>query len=274
MKILSNVLALMLTFFSLSYSQQSSLTQWKYGDLNFYYTSGLMDLTGSYDSFTVFLTNQGINCETIPVDPHGIGGAWIEIKFQDLTIKDYALGEFWATMSCWVVGPYYGSCQGYLGTAGITAIDTFGKRVQGWINFETDVLGYIVSASGSFDVPYCSASTNSLPEIASAAILNSPELYQNYPNPFNPSTVIGWQLAVGSHVELSVFNLVGEKVATLVSGRMGPGSHTCTFDGTNLASGVYCYQLIVRDPSPGLFRAESRGSGQRYREVKKMLLIK
>ena len=99
-------------------------------------------------------------------------------------------------------------------------------------------------------------------------------LYQNYPNPFNPGTVISWQLAVGSHVDLSVYNLLGEKVATLVSRRMNPGSHTYAFDGRNLASGVYYYQLVASDPSTGLSRTESRGSGQYYREVKKMILLK
>ncbi len=51
------------------------------------------------------------------------------------------------------------------------------------------------------------------------------ELRQNYPNPFNPETIISWRLAVGCHVELSVYNLLGEKVTTLVSQRMNPGNH-------------------------------------------------
>ncbi len=83
-------------------------------------------------------------------------------------------------------------------------------------------------------------------------------LYQNYPNPFNPATVISWQLAVGSQVELAVYNLLGKKVATLVSKKMNPGIHTYTFNGKNLASGVYYYQLVA-------------GA---YREVKKMVLLK
>jgi hypothetical protein len=84
------------------------------------------------------------------------------------------------------------------------------------------------------------------------------ELSQNYPNPFNPYTVISWQLAVGSHVELVVYNLLGEKVVTLVSERMNAGKHIYQFDGKNLASGVYYYQLVAGD----------------YREVKKMILLR
>ena len=83
-------------------------------------------------------------------------------------------------------------------------------------------------------------------------------LNQNYPNPFNSSTVISWQLAVSSMVELSVYNVLGEKVATLVSKRMNSGNHTYTLDGKNLASGIYYYQIIAGD----------------YREVKKMILLR
>jgi hypothetical protein len=86
----------------------------------------------------------------------------------------------------------------------------------------------------------------------------SHQLNQNYPNPFNPHTVITWQLAVGGRVELSVYNLRGQKVVTLVSKRMNPGNHSYTFDGTSLASGVYYYQLITGD----------------FREVKKMILLR
>jgi hypothetical protein len=70
--------------------------------------------------------------------------------------------------------------------------------------------------------------------------------------------VIGWQRAAGSHVELSVYDLTGRKGATLVSKRMSAGNHTYSFDGKNLASGIYYYQLVAGD----------------YREVKKMILFK
>jgi hypothetical protein len=70
-------------------------------------------------------------------------------------------------------------------------------------------------------------------------------LNQNYPNPFNPSTVISWNLVVSSDVELTVYNIVGAKVATLVKGNMNAGSHSYEFDGSRLASGVYYYQLVA-----------------------------
>jgi endonuclease I len=69
------------------------------------------------------------------------------------------------------------------------------------------------------------------------------KLYQNYPNPFNPKTVISWQLAVGSHVYLDIYNLSGQKIANLLSAFLLSGYHTVDFDATNLAGGIYFYKL-------------------------------
>lgn len=68
-------------------------------------------------------------------------------------------------------------------------------------------------------------------------------LAQNYPNPFNPSTVIGYQLPQNGHVRLEVFDMLGQKVATLVDGVVAAGAHQVTFDGNGLSSGVYIYRL-------------------------------
>jgi hypothetical protein len=68
-------------------------------------------------------------------------------------------------------------------------------------------------------------------------------LEQNYPNPFNPSTVIGFQLSVAGKASLKVYDMLGREVAVLVNGTMPAGSHTATFDASNLTSGVYVYKL-------------------------------
>jgi hypothetical protein len=86
---------------------------------------------------------------------------------------------------------------------------------------------------------------------------------QNYPNPFNPKTVVEYQLPHAAEVEISIFNLQGQKVATLVQGHQTAGSHKITWDGKNesghrIASGAYLYQMKAGD----------------FVQVKKMLFLR
>ena len=68
-------------------------------------------------------------------------------------------------------------------------------------------------------------------------------LEQNYPNPFNPTTQIQFSLPQDSDIRLAVFDLLGREVQVLAEGRYTAGTYSVAFDGTNLASGVYLYQL-------------------------------
>lgn len=83
-------------------------------------------------------------------------------------------------------------------------------------------------------------------------------LEQNQPNPFNPKTTIAIALPHACHVTLSVFNITGQKVTSLVDGNLGAGYHTFEWDGTNFASGIYFYRMQA-----GIFV-----------ESKKMVLLK
>ncbi|GAB5408730.1 MAG: hypothetical protein BalsKO_10950 [Balneolaceae bacterium] len=71
------------------------------------------------------------------------------------------------------------------------------------------------------------------------------KLNQNYPNPFNPTTEISFILKKASGVKLEVFNILGEKVVTLLNRRMNSGLHSVNFDASNLSSGVYMYRIQV-----------------------------
>jgi hypothetical protein len=68
-------------------------------------------------------------------------------------------------------------------------------------------------------------------------------LSQNYPNPFNPATTIEFSLPTASSVQLRVYNMLGQEVATLVNGNLAAGAHRVSFDGSHLSSGVYLYRL-------------------------------
>jgi hypothetical protein len=71
------------------------------------------------------------------------------------------------------------------------------------------------------------------------------ELDQNYPNPFNPSTTIGYTLPHDGHATLTVYDLVGREVATLVDGDMAAGTYETMFDAQNQSSGMYIYRLML-----------------------------
>jgi len=70
-------------------------------------------------------------------------------------------------------------------------------------------------------------------------------LDQNYPNPFNPSTTISFALPVKSNVSLDVYNLVGQKLMTLVNGNLEEGNYNYNIDASNLSSGIYVYSLTA-----------------------------
>jgi hypothetical protein len=74
-------------------------------------------------------------------------------------------------------------------------------------------------------------------------------LAQNYPNPFNPTTKINFALAKTGFVNLSVYNILGQKVAELVNSNMTVGNYTVDFNASKLASGIYIYRLTTPSQS-------------------------
>jgi len=78
------------------------------------------------------------------------------------------------------------------------------------------------------------------------AIYTQNSLFGNYPNPFNPSTIINYNIPAEGHVEISVFNVLGQKVRELVNEFKRAGSYTVKFEASDLSSGVYFYTLRMR----------------------------
>ncbi|MAT56448.1 MAG: hypothetical protein CMF23_00590 [Ignavibacteriae bacterium] len=83
-------------------------------------------------------------------------------------------------------------------------------------------------------------------------------LSQNYPNPFNPTTNIKFAVPENSNVKITIYNAVGKEVGVLVNGQYTPGYYNYSWDASNLASGVYFYEMITDN----------------FRQVQKMMLMK
>jgi len=84
------------------------------------------------------------------------------------------------------------------------------------------------------------------PELEGASVppfIGNFDLMQNYPNPFYSVTTIDYSLSQTSHVQLSVYNITGKKIRTLLNEQQTTGNHTLTFDGSELPSGIYIYRL-------------------------------
>ena len=83
-------------------------------------------------------------------------------------------------------------------------------------------------------------------------------LEQNYPNPFNPTTTIKYSIVEAGNVELKVYDILGNEVATLVNEAKSPGNYVAEFDATAFASGVYIYTIRTNN----------------FVQTKKMMLMK
>jgi subtilisin-like proprotein convertase family protein len=95
-------------------------------------------------------------------------------------------------------------------------------------------------------------------EQISSTVPEKYELFQNFPNPFNPATAIEFSLTTKGRVKLTIYDIVGREVATVVNGELPAGTHKATFDARSLSSGTYFYRLEA-------------GS---FVQTKKMLLLK
>lgn len=110
---------------------------------------------------------------------------------------------------------------------------------------------YSQYTGGSYDGYYSNLDTSI--QVPSGIFLNEMivedfYLFQNYPNPFNPFTVINYIVPVNSNhqiqnVRLTVYDLNGKEISTLVNGKQSAGSYSVGFNGSQIPSGIYFYEL-------------------------------
>jgi hypothetical protein len=103
---------------------------------------------------------------------------------------------------------------------------------------------------------------NNLPEIE-MIIPDTYELKQNYPNPFNPVTTISFGLPNTAHVTLTVYDVLGKEIVTLVNETREAGTYSVQFDASNIPSGIYFYKMQADKPDESAFI-----------KIKKMILLK
>jgi len=116
----------------------------------------------------------------------------------------------------------------------------------------------VISAIGYATIPLDTLVVVGIDKYVNRNFPRGYSLSQNYPNPFNPTTTISYQLPAINSVDLSIFNVLGQKVATLVSTKQSAGAYNVEWEANSYASGIYYYQLVAGD----------------YKEVKKMILLK
>jgi hypothetical protein len=129
-----------------------------------------------------------------------------------------------------------------LSHAGVVAYAMFTGK--GTVGFESAKARS--SANSAIEVKYEKGMTQS------NAVPEQYALAQNYPNPFNPATTIHYALAKAGHVEVVIYNMLGEVIATLVNGEQNAGYYDVTWNGQNdkhqtVASGIYLYRMRSGD---------------------------
>ena len=137
--------------------------------------------------------------------------------------------------------------------------ETWTNKSINSVHFANDITGWAVGETGT--VLYLTMNNLAM-EIENDKIEPSvPQnfvLYQNYPNPFNPRTTIHYELPLINFVELTIHNLLGQKVATLVSETKNAGDHQVEWDASGFASGLYYYKIETSE----------------FQDVKKMILLR
>jgi len=121
------------------------------------------------------------------------------------------------------------------------------------------LINFVFKAGSPPQCAYCGRKLNVLKESDEDVVMpGSFTLHHNYPNPFNPTTTISFSLPVATDVNLNIYNIAGQKVATVANGFFDAGTHSVVWDANGAASGVYLYRIEAGE----------------FKDTKKMLLMK
>ncbi|MBD3170661.1 MAG: T9SS type A sorting domain-containing protein [candidate division Zixibacteria bacterium] len=145
----------------------------------------------------------------------------------------------------------YGDIEGYGGTA--LEENAFSFDVSEDIPDEHEV-EFTVTATDEDENTWTSSFTLTAHVITGiddipASLPNTMTLHQNYPNPFNAHTQVVFELPEEGHVKLSIYNMLGQEIETILDGNLQSGRHTVNWDAGSYSSGVYFYRLSTHEGS-------------------------
>jgi len=233
------------------------MSLYTYGTYSYqgYNCADIQDNSGTASSFY----------HTVGHDVSGFSELEVEFYFVAISMETYEDfwvqyydGSTWQTVASFARGIDFNNGTFYSVVVSI-------PRSQ--YNYPTNArLRFMCDASGNYDDVYIDAiEFRGMGAGGSSAVAKTDpvipdhfSLAQNYPNPFNPSTTIKFSLPAASNVQLEIYNVLGQKVTTLVDDALEAGIHTATWDASNQASGIYLYRIKAGN----------------YIETKKMLMIK
>jgi len=234
-----------------------------------YTLEGLARSRKSFRSFFFLDSNLGWACGGLIGEANIVNG-WVDISTDggDTWSEQYGEGLM---HSIYFFDQYHGIALGQRNRGGLPRkiYDVFLKTVDGGKNWEycepggnafyflNPVTGWIVGNQGQI---YKTTTGGGIFSLSNNKNITNTEfgLSQNYPNPFNPTTAIGYRLLAVSDVELGIYNILGQKVAVLVSEQQAAGLYQVEWDATGFSSGIYFYILKAGE----------------FQGVKKMILLR
>ena len=171
-----------------------------------------------------------------------VDGNYVNLSWSACTAEDLALYNIYrGVRNDTTVAEYINSAK-----KGVTIFADSSLTVSGTYFYWVKALDTYGNESGFSNADSMSITIVGIKDIQES-ILNDFALYQNYPNPFNPETTIRYtvraQDLVPQRVELSIYNTLGQKVATLVNKKQPAGSYQVKWNASGLSSGVYLYHL-------------------------------
>jgi len=236
-----------------------------------------LQIVGCRDSSEAELNMHGHGGAYYYPVPLDYGTTWTSVKIDTFGINDVMIDTMYKTIDA------YGTVKLPVGTFNCLRVKTITKEVTDWGTFwfiqykfisKENLLLAIVqgmpddTTHNFSDALYVQRFYSLTTDVIKGRSTQSqiPEAFhlrQNYPNPFNPSTKVAFDVPAYGRVDLTVYNIQGERVKTLCSGTLYPGTYTAGWDATDFAN---------HPVSSGVYFCQLRGHG--VREVKRMLLLR